>query len=386
MPTSPPHASAPTSSARAVTTGRPEPTPPPEGWVNRGGGFAGIDPTAMEGFERGLGRAQDAIGRTEPRLRGMLQRLDLDTSRLGALREARGWIETARPDLRRRGDTIRAEHGEWAASSTMPGGMTAFDESLYGKAGRDPDVYAAARKLTEAGQNGEIDEKTVAALEKRTGDSAFALTLMSTLGGARLRDLLVKTVEHTDDPTMQRLQKALGKALGTASPRLSPAYRDELTGALDKAIVDWRPGYALALALTHGTFAPAFLVAVARKIDKRSTAMSGEPAIRKTLMQALARNPTAAQDFFLGDPAALERYLSWPYMPDDGAALGAALEAAMLTFRDHDGTPDRPSRGYLSAQLASQFLHLEAKRISQGISHAVPPLPPPEFSPTTSST
>ncbi|WP_204287514.1 hypothetical protein [Microbispora amethystogenes] len=327
----------------------------------------------MDDFERGLGRAQDSIGRAEPRIRGMLQRLDLDTSRLGALREAQGWIQSTRPDLRRRGDTIRAEHGEWAASSALPAGLAAFDEKLYGEAGRDPDVYAAAGKLTETAGNGEIDAKTVAALEKRTGDSAFALALMTTLGAARLRDLLVKTVEHTDDATMQRLQKALGATLGTASPRLAPAYRDELTGALDKAIVDWRPAYALALALKHGTFASAFLVAVARQIDKHMAAMSGEPAIRKTLMEALARDPVAAQDFFLGDPKALERYLRWPYMPDDGAALGRALEAAMLTFRDHDGSKEQPSRGYLSALLASRFLHLEAERISKGLPPSVPP-------------
>ncbi|WP_405085437.1 hypothetical protein [Microbispora sp. NBC_01389] len=327
----------------------------------------------MDDFERGLGRAQDSIGRTEPRIRGMLQRLDLDTSRLGALREAQGWIRSTRPDLRRRSDTIRAEHGEWAASSALPAGLAAFDEKLYGEAGRDPDVYAAVGKLTEAAKKREIDAKTVTALEKRAGDPAFALALTTTLGATRLRDLLVKTVEHTDDATMQRLQKALGKTLGTASPRLEPAYRDELTGTLDKAIVDWRPAYALALALKHGTFASAFLVAVARQIDKHAAAMSGEPAIRKTLMEALARDPVAAQDFFLGDPKALERYLRWPYMPDDGAALGKALEAATLTFRDHDGSAEHPSRGYLSALLASRFVHLEAERISKGLPPAVPP-------------
>ncbi|MEU8193992.1 hypothetical protein AB0C10_09450 [Microbispora amethystogenes] len=327
----------------------------------------------MDDFERGLGRTQDSIGRAEPRIRGMLQRLDLDTSRLGALREAQGWIETTRPDLRLRSDTIRAEHGEWAAAAVLPAGLAAFDEKLYGEAGRDPDVYAAVGKLVEAARNREVDAETVAALEKRTGDSAFALALMTTLGATRLRDLLVKTVEHSDDATMQRLQKALGRTLGTASPRLGPAYRDELTGTLDKAIVDWRPAYALALALKHGTFASAFLVAVSRQIDKHVAGMSGEPAIRKTLMEALARDPVAAQDFFLGDPKALERYLRWPYLPDGGAALGRALEAATLTFRDHDGSPEQPSRGYLSALLASRFVHLEAERISKGLPAAVPP-------------
>lgn len=83
-------------------------------------------------------------------------------------------------------------------------------------------------------------------------------------------------------------------------------------------------------------------------------------------MEALSRNPAAAQDFFAGDPNMMKRYLTWQTMPDGGAALGTALEAAMLTFRDHDGSPQQPSRGYLSAKLASEFIHLEAQRISEG--------------------
>ena len=57
-------------------------------------------------------------------------------------------------------------------------------------------------------------------------------------------------------------------------------------------------------------------------------------------------------------------------MLDGGEALGMALEAAMLIFRDHDGSPQAPSRGYLSAKLASEFVHLEAERIETGNSSA----------------
>ncbi|WP_055481065.1 DUF6571 family protein [Sphaerimonospora mesophila] len=331
-----------------------------------GGGFSGIDPAAMDDFERGLGQAQDALGRNEPQLRRILQRLDLDTSRLGALREVQSWIGTIRPDLRRRSETIRSEHTEWAASSGVPSGLTAFDEELYGKAAHDPDVYAAVSKLTAAVENGDVDEKTVAALEKRAGDSTFAVALMNALGAAGFRNLMTKTVNRQQDENVARLQTALGKTLGTASSRLSTSWRDELTDDLGHSTVEWRSGYGLALALKHGTFDSAFLLAVAKKIDTwKWTAYNG-PTTGMHLMEALSRNPAAAQDFFASDPNMMKRYLTWQTMPDGGAALGTALEAAMLTFRDHDGSPQQPSRGYLSAKLASEFIHLEAQRISEG--------------------
>ncbi|MFC0863349.1 hypothetical protein ACFHYQ_13705 [Sphaerimonospora cavernae] len=329
------------------------------------GGFSGIDPAAMDDFERGLGRAQDALGRNEPQLRRVLQQLNLDTSRLGALREVQSWIGTTRPDLRRRSETIRSEHTEWATSSGVPGGLTAFNEELYGKAAHDPDVYAAVGKLTEAARSGEVDEKTAAALEKRTGDQTFAVTLMNALGAAGFRNLMTKTVNHQQDKNVARLQTALGKTLGTASAKLSPAWRDELTDDLGRSTVDWRSGYGLALTLKDGTFDSAFLVAVARKIDAWKWTAYNAPTIGMNLMEALSRNPAAAQDFFAGDAKMMERYLTWQTMPDGGAALGKALEAATLTFRDHDGSPQQPSRGYLSAKLTSEFIHLEAQRIDE---------------------
>ncbi|WP_157530163.1 hypothetical protein [Microtetraspora niveoalba] len=83
-------------------------------------------------------------------------------------------------------------------------------------------------------------------------------------------------------------------------------------------------------------------------------------------MDALGRNAEAAQDFFVGDPTALRHYLTERRMADGGAALGGALEAATLTFRDHEGSSRNPSRGYLSAKLASEFVHLQAERIHGG--------------------
>ncbi|GLW98435.1 DUF6571 family protein [Microtetraspora sp. NBRC 16547] len=319
----------------------------------------------MDDFERGLGRAEDALGRNEQRIRRTLQQLDLDTSGLNVLREARSWIETSRPDLRRRSETIRAEVTEWGTSSGLPGGLTTFDEALYGKAA-GPDIYAAVTKITEAAESGKVDAKTLAELEKRTGDATFAVALMNAMGAKKFRGLMAKTVKD-DDKKVRRLQAALGKTLGTASSRLSNTWRDDLTSDL---VLNWREAYAVSLALKHGTFATVFLLSVAKKLDALYRVMAKpiavEPGVMRTLMEALSRDPAAAQDFFAGDPTALKYYLTEGRMADDGVALGKALEAAMLTFRDHDGSPQNPSRGYLSAKLTSEFVHLEAERIDKG--------------------
>ncbi|MEV6987211.1 hypothetical protein AB0M95_38955 [Sphaerisporangium sp. NPDC051017] len=325
------------------------------------GGYSGIDPTSMDAFERGLGRAEDTLGRNEPRIRRTLQQLGLDTSGLNVLHEMRGWIAATRPDLRRRSETIRAVRGEWNAATVVPAGLTTFDETLYGKAAHDPDVYAAAVKLAEAVRTGRVDTNMLAELEKRTKDQGFATTLMNAIGGAAYTKLMTFTVNHEHDPNMKRLQAALGKTLGTASPKLSTSWRDELTSGLG---MSWGEGYAIALALKHGKFDTAFLLSVARKIDAWDREISKhpvgiEPGVMRTLMEALSHDPAAAQDFFAGDPTALKHFLTERGMGDGGAALGKALEAATLTYRDHDGSPQNPSRGFLSAKLASEFIKLQ---------------------------
>ncbi|WP_440067224.1 hypothetical protein [Streptosporangium sp. OZ121] len=335
------------------------------------GEYSGIDPERMNDFERGLGRAQDALGRNEPQIRRTLQRFDLDASGLSALREMQSWIETSRPDLRRRNETISTKLTEWGAATKTPSGLAAFDETLYGKAGQDPDVYAATLGLGRTAEDGEIDEKLLKGLEKRTGDATFAATLMNTLGTARFRELMVKTANRKDDKKAQRLQAALGKTLGTATPRLGDAWHKELLSDLEvgrtTGYIGWEKGYATAAALKHGTFSTAFLLATARKIEAadRGRVML-DPRVMAALLEGLSRDPVAAQDFFAGDPTMLKRFLTQRRLGDDGVALGKALEAATLTFRDHDGSPQNPSRGFLSAKLASETVHLEAVRIKDG--------------------
>ncbi|MFG1863819.1 hypothetical protein [Microbispora bryophytorum] len=321
----------------------------------------------MDDFERGLGGAEDALGRNEQIIDRTLRQLDLDTSGLGALREMRNWITASRPDLRRRSETIRAQQSKWSAGAGLLGGLSDFDETVYGKAGHDPDLYAAVTTVTQAAEKGEIDEQTLKALEKRKDDPAFTAGLMSALGAAGFRELMAKTVDHGDDRKVTRLQAALGAALGTTSSRLSPAWRDQLAPPVT---ANPKEAYAVALALKNGKADTSFLVAVARKLDAWDRARSklpvSSPDVMVPLMEALGKNAAAAQDFFAKDATALKHFLTERSTQDGGKALGKALEAAMLVFRDHDGSPDQPSRGYLSAKLASEFAHLEAQRIDAG--------------------
>ncbi|MGW0195924.1 hypothetical protein [Nonomuraea sp. NPDC003201] len=328
--------------------------------------YSGIDPKLMHDFERDLGQAENILGRHEPQIRWMLENLDLDTSRLNAMRELSNWIGAKRPELRRRNETIQAVTTEWGTDTT--GGLRPFDETMYSGASGDPDVYAAALKLGEVSRNGAVDEKTIAELEKRAGDEGFATSLMYALGTERFRNLMAALV-YQKDSNKRRLQAALGKALGTASPRLNTSWRKELLSNL-RVPVDQ---HALSALLPHGTYERDFLVAAARTLegldrktwnDAASVGIPQDPMIG--VMTALANHPKAAQDFFAGDPSIMKRYVTERPMYDNGAAFGKALEAATMTYRDHSGTPQEPSPGFISAKIASEFIHWEGQRVLAG--------------------
>ena len=342
----------------AGATPNPHPTvtigPNPVDW-----NYSAIDPAQMDAFEKALARAQDTLGTAEIQIRQALEKLDLDTSPLTALRETQTWIGSKRPELRRRNETIQAVRETWSPGSGQATGLTPFDEGLYTRAGHNPDAYAAAHALNQAAQTGKLDDTTLAQLEKRTDDADFATALMYALGAAQFRKLLTKTGESTDRTTAQRLQAALGKTLATASPRLTTTWRAELTA-------DGSAGqhYWLSRALMHGTYDADFLVDVARKIEAANRAPVLDPL--PGVLTALSHVPEAAQDFFAEDPTLLNRLINERRTLDDGKALSAAILAATTVFRDHSGTPENPSRGYLSAKLASEVIHLEAQRLDSG--------------------
>ncbi|MFI7618294.1 hypothetical protein ACIBP6_44460 [Nonomuraea terrae] len=325
----------------------------------------------MDRFERDLGRVEDVLRAHEPRIRQALSHVQGDTSALTAMREMGNWIGSKRPELRRRNETIQSLTTTWGADASA---MAPFDEALYNRASSNADVYAATTRLAETAKTGEVDEKTLAALEKRIGDPAFAATLMHALGATTYRQVMAKTVRG--DKALQRLQVALSKTLGTASSRMDAGWRKEFTSGL----TGW-DHQALAKAIRHGSFDSAFLLQVAQAIDAhdRKPPAQGGTVFRDPhqdpivdMMAALGRNPAAAQDFFVEDPTALRRFLTERPTVNGKDEVGKAVEAATTVFRDRDGTEQNPSRGFRSAQLASEFVELQRERINKGGESAVP--------------
>ncbi|WP_378785321.1 hypothetical protein ACFMQL_09850 [Nonomuraea fastidiosa] len=72
----------------------------------------------MHDFERDLGQAETTLRRSEPHIRHLLLSLNLDISRLSAIRELGNWIAAKRPELRRRNDTIQAVTTQWGTDTT----------------------------------------------------------------------------------------------------------------------------------------------------------------------------------------------------------------------------------------------------------------------------
>ncbi|MET7329486.1 hypothetical protein [Nonomuraea sp. NPDC005650] len=333
--------------------------PDPRVWELKGN-YSGIDPGLMALFEPALGRTGSTIESSEPQIRRTLQQFDLDTSHLTAFREAANWINAKRPELRRRKETITVENSEWGGPGQAVNGMAGFDEGLYSKASNDPDVYAAVSHLSAYPNDAQIPDSALAALEKRALDPEFATKLMYALGTETFRKIMNRAI-HQEGKEAERLQAVLGKALGAASPRLDATWRKQLTGDLSRG-----QHRGLARALKFGKFDHEFLLDVARKVDAAERAQHDGLRYDNPMadvFEALGRHPAAAQEFFAYDPTALKYYVTEMPLNDGGKALGTALEAATMTYRDHAGTPMNPSRGYLSAKIASDVIHLQYERL-----------------------
>ncbi|MFG1966074.1 hypothetical protein [Nonomuraea sp. NPDC049028] len=324
--------------------------------------YSGINPDVMDRFEPLFSQAGDLLRRNEPVVRRALEKLEVDVSGLSAMREAEIWIRGKQGELRRRNDTIKAMNDTWMVSSGT--GLIAFDEELHRKVSSDPDAYAAALYLRESAKSSEVNKQALAQLEKHAKDPQFALKLLNALGPEKFNEVAAAVVLNEGDKDAQRLLAALGTALGAASAQLSPDWRQRLTANLQLG-----PHRGLARVLTHGTYNSAFLLEVAKKLDAAERGALHSAAHRRhpmaDVMEALRKNPQAAQDFFNGGDT-LKYYTTVHELGDGGVAVGKALEAATITFRDHSGSEARPSSGYVSAKLASYVIHLEYERIKAG--------------------
>lgn len=322
--------------------------------------FSGIHPAWMDQFEKALGHAGELLRRNEPLIRRVLERLDLDIAGLAAMREAEGWIRARTPELRRRNQAIQATKDTWGPEG--PNGLLAFDEELHKKVSYDAGAYAAAAALSEAADGGDLNDRTLTHLEKHAADAGFALKLMNATGPDQVRRLLAGTGRQ--DKETQRLRAALGRTLGSASAQLSTRWRNELTAGLSR-----HTQAGIAAALRHGTYDSSFLLEVAKALDATERRQATHHGLGRhpmaDVMEALRKHPDAAQRFFTGGDR-LEYYVTTLPLGDGGVAVGGALEAATMTYRDRAGSAEQPSSGYLSAALASKLMHLQYEQIHAG--------------------
>ncbi|MEV0614835.1 hypothetical protein AB0I81_16015 [Nonomuraea sp. NPDC050404] len=322
--------------------------------------FSGIDPSWMEQFEKALGRAGDLFRKNEPLVRRVMEQLELESSGLSVMRETERWIRIKAPELRRRNDAIQTMEETWGPEQSK--GLVPFDEELHKKVSYDAEAYAAAAHLNRAADGEEVDEKTLAQLEKHAGDAGFALKLMNAMGPERVRRLLART--DGQDKQSERLRAALGRALGSASGQLSTQWRRDLTTNLSRYTQT-----GIAAALKHGTYNSSFLLEVAKALDDAERKQATHHMVGRhpmaDVMVALKNNPEAAQGFFT-DSDRLKYYTTVLPLGDGGKAVGEALETATMRFRDRAGSAEQPSSGYRSADLASKLMHFEYEQIRAG--------------------
>ncbi|MGW7477098.1 hypothetical protein ACWGH8_00775 [Nonomuraea muscovyensis] len=316
-------------------------------------------------------RLQRSWAEVDARINSALQAVGTSMSGPGLLKDIGAQIAERIPDLQRRLDLIVATQ-----KISLDKGVIWADESLwvsYTPAGGAAAAKTVADELRQARQNfpflqRPISDNTLDELEKHRNDPYFAVAFAKEMPPKELKALLTdldraqdSNQDHGAATNVDRLMKALGSILGTASRgvgdmKLPKDYVDQL-------ITDEEPRHSGIVndLLRRGTFDDAFLLDLARKVfDNAQHDRANQNDVitfRSGLAAALANNPRVAQDFF-ADPARkplafLMRQNNWAGGSRD---LGRAIEAATTTYRDNTRPPGT-SRGYKSALIASWAVH-----------------------------
>ncbi|MCW2506306.1 MAG: hypothetical protein JWO79_4590 [Actinomycetia bacterium] len=369
-------------------------------------GMTGFDPDGLNALATSLGSAQHDIDDAAARLRRALESLGLPVAPTGALREVSKWISEAKPAIERRRDLafaatplIRDPHNRTVNIKNDTIDLFATQHDADTTARR---IAADLRAYAPGDPSHSPDCRFLDDLRAYAADPSFASALISQFKPEELRALPLllaqrlrtlesqATIRDRDQfgpvgKEHDEIIAALGTALATAtrtSGGLPSGYQEALLGHLDDPV----NAFGLGNLLRSGTYDTAFLTEATKTITKldhkndpahwvalrASYASAGDygftAEIRGSsytdpmvgLMDALGHNPVAAQQFINKDN--LTYLIHDRQWPDGGQALGNALVAATTAFRDH--APDahgKHSRGYTSAQLASQALELIEK-------------------------
>ncbi|MDQ1646364.1 MAG: hypothetical protein QOJ50_2548, partial [Cryptosporangiaceae bacterium] len=370
-------------------------------------GMTGFDPDGLNALATSLASAQYDIDDAAARLRRALESLGLPVAPTVALREVSKWISEAKPAIERRRDLafaatplIRDPHNRTVniKNDTIDLFPTQHDADTTARR-----IAAELRGYLQSHPGDEPDCRLIPDLQAYAGDPSFASALVGLLKPDELRRIPLLLDQRLHDAGQSSIREqdkfaslikengvivsALGTALAAATRSgggLPCGYEDALLEGVDDPL----KAYGLSNLLRSGTYDTKFLAHAATVVsaaDKRHkddshwtgfeagftganeyqmsaglpNASYGDPMTG--LMDALSHNPVAAQQFITTDN--LKYLLTERPWLDSGTAMGKALVAATTTFRDH--APDvngKHSRGYVSAELASQALTLLAEK------------------------
>ncbi|WP_219468505.1 hypothetical protein [Nonomuraea rhizosphaerae] len=349
----------------------------------------GIDPALMTQLINGMRRAGGTIPEVGVHVERALTSLGLQLWGPTPLRDIGARMSAQVPGLQGRLDLILAtpdgrlgrggllwaDDADWLSQSPAAGAATA---------------KALAQRLRDQAKTRSLDAATLADLEKHRNDPYFAIAFAQVMPPRELKALLARLYgaglppsarpEHQDLDAQNRLATALSTVLGTASRgagrlKLPAEYADQLIEDIENPAT----AFAIGKLLRTGTFDAPFLLNVVTKVYDHDHAHPPDPQRRLDLwtipgakdalppgdltpmaavLPALVNHPAVAQDFFT-DPnrkplAYLMRQRPWTGEADN--TLGAVINAAATTYRDHDQPPGE-SRGYKSALVASWAAH-----------------------------
>jgi hypothetical protein len=400
--------------------------------------MSSIDLRAMAALIQSMTTAAATLDGSARSIKSTSERVFGPTAEAQKISSAAGWVRAEIPGLRRR--LALAQQIEAQARGFQP--TVQIDETRLSTVPPDAAIKqgaAAAQRVKESGK--ELEPALIAHIAQYQDDPYFAAGFAQNLTPAELaklvlnisnaqryrprsnaEDMIAGTKKWGQDYTA--MIAAIGTTLGTATRNtgelaLPADYAMQWVNTIiaepkgnTEVPIPLGQGAAASLILRYGNYSTSFLNQVSSKVydydrslgehadrqwAKRSThgltsPFSGpllpdnspQPDPIANILQALAHNPQAAQDFFdVANPhAALTeglkvseravndrlKYLlqdrSWN--PSGAAALGSALEVATTNWRDHG------PNGETSAIIAAQTFALIGERTARGDDWTMP--------------
>ncbi|GAA3117335.1 hypothetical protein GCM10010466_05410 [Planomonospora alba] len=280
-----------------------EDTPPGTGPLAPG--FAGIDPSLMNGFIAELERAGQVVAEHAEQIRRELAAVGLSAPDLGAVREIGGWAEEQIPRLRRRVETITAPGSE------IPGmagtGLRPYREAALlapaeaQRRGTDLGKRFAAIDPDEFRFTGPYASDEIAAvlgeLKAHQHDAVFTAAFFAALGRAGIRRVNAALRRLPDDGRPDALRVA-GTAFATAvgGGARVPGFAAVMK-AVEKAMTgnagDAEDLEAAAALLSRGDYPDVWLAGLAAPALRSGSRIGGSTLAG--LLNALGNNPAAAR-------------------------------------------------------------------------------------------